>query len=601
MPSPPPPTRPPAVPPLPNHHTASSNTGPYPVITLPRSILDEQVRDIQVRDINNHILTLAHGLQEDTATHDRALVNGHMRGFLSLVNHSFERSRESWPMGMPPPSANLRPRNPNVRELAEGPPTRFPQPLDRTTPRQIRSISFLPTDIHPTAPPTVVTQSVGYAMDAQSGRERGGGSPSRNSYRFFDQHQSSPQVEAELQPPQVQARPRFGQTISQNTVGDRRRRTRDNVPSRAPPRRPSPDIQLASSGDDGHDGCPFHHRQAKRVKLSLDDEFEGYDPVNYGWRGQIDAGQLRLSVASCDGDHCSAESMCSAENVFKNDDSAYCSKTGKCTLFLTHHAGAPFQLETLIIKGPKWLSSPVQHGLVFVGMCQTQLAAAAADYQLHIPSSNRPPSSSRPVLRYTREISSSNGIGPVADCPVSSETTSPLANPSTLPTGSHLDDEALLRDALDYDRDYPLVPYGSNLTTAPSPPVQNRGSGLPAGWQTYDSDGSSDHEIEDRVPPSRQGTAYRYDNHVVIASGRVPPRRTAANGSEIGNAPLQRIGDQLHPIRVQRNEGRRCEGQAEPVRSLGGGAWQGALPGPVARFTINKGASKVTIKFDPPV
>lgn len=86
-----------------------------------------------------------------------------------------------------------------------------------------------------------------------------------------------------------------------------------------------------------------------------DIDVDGYDPVSYGWKGQVDPGHLRLEILSCDGgeiarfDHYHYR----AENILRNDRSVYCSKSSKCNLLFRHQAETIFHLDSLVIKAPE--------------------------------------------------------------------------------------------------------------------------------------------------------------------------------------------------------------------------------------------------------
>lgn len=128
----------------------------------------------------------------------------------------------------------------------------------------------------------------------------------------------------------------------------------------------------------------------KRRKTSHDDDlFEGYDPVRYGWNGQVDPGQLRLEIASCDGGQYDQTLKFRAENVLRNDKSVYCSNSSTCSFVFRHQGDSTFHLDALVVKGPQTgYTSPVQQGLVFVGMCMRVLHRSADAYQMSYSSSN---------------------------------------------------------------------------------------------------------------------------------------------------------------------------------------------------------------------
>ena len=76
----------------------------------------------------------------------------------------------------------------------------------------------------------------------------------------------------------------------------------------------------------------------------------------YGKYGQVEPGQLRVEIASCDGgtysDGAEPEAH-SAENILRNDESVYCTGGNQCNLVLRHLGETPFCLTELVIKAPK--------------------------------------------------------------------------------------------------------------------------------------------------------------------------------------------------------------------------------------------------------
>lgn len=96
------------------------------------------------------------------------------------------------------------------------------------------------------------------------------------------------------------------------------------------------------------------HGRLKRRKLDSDDHREGLRGFNYGHRGQVVSGPLKMEIASCDGGTFEPEGDSShPDNVLRNDQSVYCTKSSRCNIVLRHRGEAPFCLRKLVIKAPR--------------------------------------------------------------------------------------------------------------------------------------------------------------------------------------------------------------------------------------------------------
>lgn len=96
-----------------------------------------------------------------------------------------------------------------------------------------------------------------------------------------------------------------------------------------------------------------HNRRAKRMKLDNEKVDSGFRGFSYGRYGQVEAGKLKMEIASCDGGIFSEHGgNYAAENVLKNDSTVYCTKNNRCNLVLRHQGGTAFSLKELIIKAP---------------------------------------------------------------------------------------------------------------------------------------------------------------------------------------------------------------------------------------------------------
>ncbi|KAJ5584028.1 uncharacterized protein N7459_003828 [Penicillium hispanicum] len=129
----------------------------------------------------------------------------------------------------------------------------------------------------------------------------------------------------------------------------------------------------------------------KRRKLDSDDNREGVRGFNYGQYGQVVPGALKMEIASCDGGIYDPDGDSSfPENVLRNDQTVYCTKSDRCNLVLRHRGEAPFCLKKIVIKAPRaGFDSPIQEGMVFVSMTSDELLARTAQYQIQYSSTRR--------------------------------------------------------------------------------------------------------------------------------------------------------------------------------------------------------------------
>jgi hypothetical protein len=101
------------------------------------------------------------------------------------------------------------------------------------------------------------------------------------------------------------------------------------------------------SNDEARPSRSFSHKKRKLVHEP------DVAPHQYGWRGQVEPGHLRLEVASFEGGHWSADDKYSVENVLKSDHNVYCSNSPTCHILFKHQAGATFHLDHLVVKAPR--------------------------------------------------------------------------------------------------------------------------------------------------------------------------------------------------------------------------------------------------------
>ena len=120
------------------------------------------------------------------------------------------------------------------------------------------------------------------------------------------------------------------------------------------PRIGSPDMSAREySGE-----AEVNRRRAKRRKLDDDPLSAGHlRGFNYGYRGQVVSGPLKMEIVSCDGGlHTEAARHGREywpENVLRNDKSVYCTENNKCNLILRHMGETTFCLKKLIVKAPE--------------------------------------------------------------------------------------------------------------------------------------------------------------------------------------------------------------------------------------------------------
>jgi hypothetical protein len=102
-----------------------------------------------------------------------------------------------------------------------------------------------------------------------------------------------------------------------------------------------------------YSGEAAHNRRLKRRKLDsehVDSEHTGF---RYGKYGQVEPGKLNMEIVSCDGGIYEQKGVnYAAENVLRNDDTVYCTKSNRCNLVLRHQGATVFSLKELIIKAP---------------------------------------------------------------------------------------------------------------------------------------------------------------------------------------------------------------------------------------------------------
>jgi hypothetical protein len=337
-------------------------------------------------------------------------------------------------------------------------------------------------------------------------------------------------------------------------------------------------------------------RQSKRRKLAHDGDLPSNAPIKYGWEGQVDPGDLKLEIVSCDGgDYGPPEHTgFRAENVLRNDFSVYCSRSAMCNILFRHQGETIFHLDTFVVKAPEsGFTAPIQQGLIFVGMNKEELVSGSAAYH----------------MRYDRSATSSPPSG------LPSEAADPLMAQERLTFLESLNDDhtwlAVQTQRMHYNHAYRdlqrrngyLAPfeeetihvrpgddadsaYGqdcdfpiptdqamsqSNLTTAPTPP--------PFGF-TITAEDSEDVPDEDEAIIER----LRQVQHRRRRGGQ--PR-----GEDPTTRPFVNWRDEVRPVR-RNTPSRIVESQPDDgVEALR----------PIASFFISRTKSKITLKFEPSV
>lgn len=100
-------------------------------------------------------------------------------------------------------------------------------------------------------------------------------------------------------------------------------------------------------------------RRVKRRKLDTERVGSGSKGFRYGISGQVEPGQLRMEIESCDGGIFADDENNPPESILKLDDSVYCTKRDSCNIVLMHQGATVFTLSELVIRAPgRRYSSP---------------------------------------------------------------------------------------------------------------------------------------------------------------------------------------------------------------------------------------------------
>ena len=143
-----------------------------------------------------------------------------------------------------------------------------------------------------------------------------------------------------------------------------------------------------------------HRRKTKRRKLKDEPLAKSFGP-NYGHRGQVISGPLRMEIDFCDGGLHEESALGSRdyipENVLINNKDVYCTRSSKCDLVLRHMGSASFCLQKIVIKAPETgFTAPIQEGMIFVAMDNEGLIQRTSRYKPRISCPLSPPLSRSP-------------------------------------------------------------------------------------------------------------------------------------------------------------------------------------------------------------
>ncbi|KAK1756034.1 hypothetical protein QBC47DRAFT_378899 [Echria macrotheca] len=338
---------------------------------------------------------------------------------------------------------------------------------------------------------------------------------------------------------------------------------------------PSPPLQTSDPVEDS--------RRVKRRKLDSDKIGGGSKAVRYGRYGQLEPGQLTMEIVSCDGgvypsDGLRDGSVYAAENILKNDNSVYCTRSYRCNIVLRHQGGTVFSLKELVIKAPATsrFNAPVREGMVFVSMDQDDLLTRTAQYQIqYLPSrAGLPPVYS---IRHDDDIPRIRMRG-------------------YQPSNYYEDDDDECRAAhIPHEFTDRREPFsvatecsddqsGDENSPGSQPPSRrpvNRIGTLP-----FESDGSDDGADVWGAPTTTNWTFDDIRLRSVGPSHLLDSERYRGrnSGGDLGGITLEEARE-ANQIATQ-----------EAVRAVGG-----SLMAPLAHFHIDKTKNKCTISFDPPV
>ncbi|KAK4218013.1 hypothetical protein QBC37DRAFT_413775 [Rhypophila decipiens] len=303
-------------------------------------------------------------------------------------------------------------------------------------------------------------------------------------------------------------------------------------------------------------------RRVKRRKLDSDRVLPSFKGFRYGKYGQVEPGQLKMEIVSCDGGLYSDELSYAAENILKNDATVYCTKGNRCNIVLRHQGATVFSLKELVIKAPgSDYSSPVREGMVFISMNQDELLTRTAQYQ----------------IPYVRSMPVTQGILSIRH----------------EPDGRHrmhhrrMEEEDVPR-AAQVPPEFSISPPPFHVTTECTDDDSDGDTGQSGLAQIY--------ERSRRRTPNRIG-ALPFESESSDDGGdtRGPSVSDWLTFDEISGYSQAR-GEPGSGMTLEEAQEASQIATQEAVRAVGG-----ELMAPLARFYIEKNKNKCTIRFDPPV
>ncbi|TDZ36387.1 hypothetical protein C8035_v001701 [Colletotrichum spinosum] len=327
----------------------------------------------------------------------------------------------------------------------------------------------------------------------------------------------------------------------------------------SPPRMP-PNMSPPSRSPIPHsEEYPDDNRRVKRRKLDSERALQNLRGFRYGRYGQVEPGQLKMEILSCDGGLFESGSSYAYDNILRDDKTVYCTQSNRCNVILRHQGATAFSLKELVIKAPASnYSSPVREGMVFVSMQHDELLTRTAQYEIQYATLRPGPILSirhnedgttvtRTIHNRQRRMYSLTGDDDENEprtAQIPAEFTSQLT-PFNITTECSYEETD--------DDETPRIPANRR--------APNRIGALP-----FESDSSDD---GNPFAPDEYG----FEDHSTSGRRRDPSDMSLAEAVEATQMATQ-----------------------EAVRAVGG-----ELMAPHAKFFIEKDKSKCTIRFDPPV
>ncbi|KAJ2901030.1 hypothetical protein MKZ38_002156 [Zalerion maritima] len=345
------------------------------------------------------------------------------------------------------------------------------------------------------------------------------------------------------------------------------------------------------------------YRSIKRRKLDNEAQTSN-EGFRYGYYGQVEPGELKMELVSCDGGMYEGEHVYAAENILKDDKSVYCTKGNRCNILLRHQGSSVFTLKELVIKAPGTdFDAPVRNGFVFVSMANDDILSRTAKYQIQYKTSTRDDSRERQPPQNERARGLPSSYHPLTEANFSSILMGSESDqrymhhrrrPYTLSEGLGLDDEENddeneLRLPREGEREaqipdeFNLEGSEFNVTTECGDDDEEAGMGRMRNRRAPNRIGSLPFESDSDDP--RNPFSYGSFEDIARWRRRERLRRQESGGVSGGESSSFAEAAEEHQQALQ-----------EAVRAVGG-----ALLQPLAKFSIDKDKNRCTIKFDPPV